>query len=378
MGKSGNNKPDKDSFMLKKEYCLIFLFVFFCVLVMSQRIVEDFSLELDEIIKKRSEKIESMFYDLGVKVYDDQQKIMIKSNDSLISEFHFQPNEKPTVDSVVSFFLNLEDSLTLMQNVLDNKGELIATKIEVIKALYEYPFIDKTGRYFVYISDKGTGNRNPFIIDLLTGQQQEIVIPQTSEYFPIMIKESLFFLKGMGDFFSINQYDLNTGQFIQLISGDISCIRTCSEELYFSDKNIIFKMDLSGNILEKYEFEDTIQSFAPLEDSLIVSILQENQYDLFAYDIREKELQKIQETGYNEVDVNVWDERSVIFSSNQSGNFGLYRLVQDTGDSDFFSERIYSVDKGDLFYSFYSIRYKKIICSLYESYNEPKLLIISY
>lgn len=378
MGKGRNNKPDKDSLMLKKKLGLIFFLFFLCVLVVSQETFEDQSRELVEIIKTRSKKIESVFYDFGVKVFQDQQKITVKANNTLINEFHFQSDEETTVNSVISFFLNIEDSLSLMQSILDNKAESATKKIAVIKALYEYPFIDETGRFFLYISDKGTGNRNPFVLDLLTGRQQEIVIAQTSEYFPIMVKENLFFLKGMGDFFSINKYDLKTRQETELIKGDIGCIRTRSQALYFSEKNTIYKMDLNGNVLERYKFEDYIQSFAPLEDSFIVSLLQESQYDLFKYDLKTKETKKFQETNYNEVDVNSWDERSVLFSSNQTGNYGIYRLSQDTQTNEFIYEQIYLVNKADLFYPFYSINYKKIICSLYDANNEPVFLFVSY
>ncbi|MEA1885458.1 MAG: hypothetical protein U9N62_13220 [Thermotogota bacterium] len=301
--------------------------------------------------------------------------IEVIKNKKVIREFPLKQEFELTTEKVISFFLNVEETLLIAETIKKQSSD-IRKHIEVIEALYEYPYVDETGAFFVYISDKGTGNRNSFVLDLLNYQEKEIIIPETGDYFPVLNKQILYFLKAVEDGFSLNSYHLITDEMIELKRGKINCLRNHAGKIYYSEGKTIIKIDSNGGVLENYVFENRIQSFDIYDNNLVLSMLNKNQYDLYLFNIPEKSLNQLTDSVFNEMDVIFKNNESIIFSSNQTGQYALY-LKQFTNKStknDY--DLIHQEKNSDLFYPFYSEYYSKVICSVYEAGKEPKFLII--
>ena len=150
--------------MLKKSLLITFFLVIVISIIAQENVTSSLKYFKD-IITTRSQIIETDFSDIKITIIDETASILVEYRNNVIREFNLQKDGNITAEKIVSFFLNLEENL-LIEKKLKSFNTDDISEIKVISALYEYPFIDKKGNYFVYISDKGTGNRNPFILDL--------------------------------------------------------------------------------------------------------------------------------------------------------------------------------------------------------------------
>ncbi|MDN5359519.1 MAG: hypothetical protein PWQ84_582 [Thermotogaceae bacterium] len=362
--------------MLKK-YLLITVIIVFNSILISMEIQIANDPFFQELIINRSNRLETMFYDVDVTLNQKTNVIEVIKNKKVIREFSLKQEVKVTAENLISFFLNVEESLLIAETIKTQSPD-IKKQIEVIDALYEYPYLDETGSFFVYISDKGTGNRNSFILDLLNYQEKEIIIPETGDYFPVLNKQILYFLKAVEDGFSLNAYHLITNEMIELSRGKINCLRIHAGKIYYSEGNSIIKIDSNGRVLENYLFENRIQSFDIYDNNLTLSMLNKNQYDLYLFNIPENSLNQLTNSIFNEMDVIFKNNESVLFSANQTGQYALYlkQITNNNTKNDY--DLIYQEKHSDVFYPFYSEYYSKVICSVYEVGKEPKFLILSH
>lgn len=363
--------------MLKK-IISITLFFFISLCLFSQINTAQKLREYEAIIVNRSQRLEALFNGVNVNTDYLAATIKIKYNDVIIRQLNLQKEELATAaENIISFFLSSEESLLLIKT-LKKKDLTQPLKIEVIEALYEYPLIDDYEKKLIYISNKGTGNRNPFILNLQSGQEEEVIIPDTGDYFPIFRKDRLFFLMAVEDGFSLISYDVTNKSLREIAKGKINCLRHDPNYLYYAEENTIYKLDQHEQVIESYSFNNLIQSFDIFNGIFVISMLNGLQYDLYLYHIKEEKLNRLTDTEFNELDVLFQDENSIIFSSNKQGTYDLYHQNYNevTHSSDY--KLIYANDKGDIFYPCYSKYYSKIICSIYETNKEPKILIIPY
>ncbi len=358
--------------MLKKSLLITFFLVIVISIIAQENVTSSLKYFKD-IITTRSQIIETDFSDIKITIIDETASILVEYRNNVIREFNLQKDGNITAEKIVSFFLNLEENL-LIEKKLKSFNTDDISEIKVISALYEYPFIDKKGNYFVYISDKGTGNRNPFILDLNKLHEKQIIIPETGDYFPVLSNGFLYLLMAVEDGFSLVSYDLETNNWTELKRGRINCLRSYSQNIFYSENNVIYKIDSKGNILASYEFKNPIQSFDINENFIVLSALEGIQYDLFSYNIKENKLIRATNTDFHELDVIFKDENTFVFSSNKMGYYGIFE--QTLGFANY--RLIYSKYTSDLFYPYYSEYYKKIICSVYEAGKEPYLLIIQH
>jgi len=361
--------------MLKKYLFIIFLVSYFTIILGQENPKRDFQFFEDTILQ-RAKKIESVYSDVIVNL-DKQAKIIeVKKNNKLIREFSLQREADFDIQTIISFFLNLEETLLLMSG-LKNDIPFHLTRIEIIDALYEYPFIDETGTFFVYISDKGTGNRNTFILNLQDYTENEIIIPETGDYFPLLSNRSLFFLMAVEDGFSLMSYNLSDNTMKEITRGNINCLRKDANYIFYSKDNSIFKIDSSGKLIESYNFQQRIQSFDIKDNLIVLSKLNIIQYDLYLYNAQFDTIKQLTKTVFNELDPIFQNNQTIIYASNKNKNFGLFsRNILENPDKTV-EKLVYQKKNEEVFNPFYSEFYSKIICSVYQSGKEPVFLIIS-
>src|SRR6056297_866199 len=201
-----------------KRIILISFFIIICPFLFAQATHKSQLTDYKNIIQSRSKKIESILK--GTQIITDYQASTIKVifNDQVIRLLDLKNEADYHTEKIVSFFLNIEESL-LIKKTLENKKLSEPHKINVIKALYEYPFLVDSENKLLYISDKGTGNRNSFILDLSNAQEKEIIIPETGDYFPILIQNNLFFLMAVDIGFSLTTFALKKENYQEIVSG---------------------------------------------------------------------------------------------------------------------------------------------------------------
>jgi len=375
MGKIRNNKYDQNSFMLKS--IIIFLLLTLSILTFSEVVVQSQIDDLESIIYSRSLRLESLFPEITVIRYDKPVAIEVKYMEQIISRLTLDKAGDFTAEKIVSFFLNVEENLLIISSI-KNTNSKKSTVVDVIDAVYEYPFIDENGEYLVYISDKMTGNRNPVILNLMNHHERHVIIPESGDYFPLLFEDTLFFLMAVEDGFSIVSHDLSNGHYSELIRGDLTCLRSNHDFLYYSENNKVFQLNTSGHIINQFEFKYPIQSFDIAGNNLILSLLDGVQYDLFLFNIVGSKLIRLTDTEYNEVDVIFQNLTNAIFSSNKTGNYGIYQLNVSFVDSPSDYHLIYETKNKDIFYPCYSFVYSKIVSCVFETGKEPKFLIIPH
>jgi len=361
--------------MLKK--VITFLLLALSTLGFSEAVVQGRIDHLESIISSRSSRLESLFSGITVLSYENPIAIEVKYMKQLVNRLTLKEADDFTTEKIVSFFLNVEEQLSIITSLMDINSKK-TTIIDVINAVYEYPFIDAKGEYLVYISDKKTGNRNPVILNLLNYQERHVIIPETGDYFPVLLDDTLFFLMAVEDGFAIMSYDLSSGLYSELIRGDLTCLRSNKGFLYYSEKNGVFQLNAKGEIINQFIFEYPIQSFDLIDNNLIVSLLDRIQYDLFLYNVEDLKLIRLTDTEYNEVDVIFQSQINSIFSSNKTGNYGIYKqkVSFENVPSDY--QLVFETKNADIFYPFFSDIYSKIVACVFETGKEPRLLIIPY
>src|SRR6056297_1782921 len=218
--------------MLRNNF-FISLFFGMCLIVFA---LESHSFDFqtyENIIKKRSQSLRILVPDIDITIEEQNGTVEVYYKNKKIRAYSPETSSDASSEKIISFFLNLEESLLFVERIQEQTEPRIE-KISVIDALYEYPFIDQGGSKFIYISDKGTGNRNIFILDLSTYNEREIIIPQTGDYFPVLLQDELYFLKAVENGFSLVFYNLANDKMQTIRTGNITCLRTCSNELFFS------------------------------------------------------------------------------------------------------------------------------------------------
>ena len=354
-----------------------FILLTLSTLIFSEAVVQDRIDHLESIVSSRSSRLESLFSGITVLSYKNPIAIEVNYMKQLVNRLTLKEADDFTNEKIVSFFLNVEEQLSIITSLMDINSKK-TTIIDVINAVYEYPFIDAKGEYLVYISDKKTGNRNPVILNLLNYQERHVIIPETGDYFPVLLDDTLFFLMAVEEGFSIMSYDLSNGQYSELIRGDLTCLRSSNEFLYYSENNAVFQLNAKGQLINHFDFEYPIQSFDIIDNTLIVSLLDRIQYDLFLLNTEDFELFRLTDTAYNEVDVIFQNEINSVFSSNRNGNYGIYqqRISFDNIPSDY--QLVFEIKNKDIFYPCFSDIYSKIVACLFETGKEPRLLIIPH
>ena len=360
-----------------KRLLLIGLLLAFSILIVAQETALKDLKALENIITKRSQRLESQFSGLEIQRNAEFTKIEARYRGMTIREYRANDFSDLSIEKVISFFMNLEESF-LINKILNTQNSNEIRRIEVIDALYEYPYIDDSGSNFIYISDKGTGNRNPFILNLASYQEKQVLIPETGDYFPLLINNQIYFLKSIENGFSIIAYNINNDEMVEMRRGEITCLRKDLESVYFSEERTIYKMNLEGRIVESFQFDHRIQSFDVQKNHLLISMLDGVQYDLFVYDREAESLHRLTQTDYNEIDVVFQDDQTALFSSNRTGHYGLYeKYISEIHHISQYTA-IYEGKNEDIFYAHYSDFFSKIICSVYVAGKEPKLLFISH
>lgn len=359
-----------------KRYILPFLLLFSLLVLAEDVHTEQFD-SLESTILKRKQKLESISSDIEILLKQNPYSIQAKVNGEIIKKLLLETFTDETYGKIISFFLNLEESI-LITKALKNRLFDKTLQIEVIDAVYEYPFIDEKSNLFVYISDKGTGNRNPFVLDLSSFKEKEVILPETGDYFPVLNENKMFFLTAVQEGFALKAYDLDIEKRTTLASGQINCLRLFAQNLFYSIKSKIYQIDFQGSLKETYEFQHSIQSFDIYGNYIIVSMLVDSQYDLYLYNILNRNIYKITNTPFNEMDPVFKNEESVIFSSNRKNHYGLYFLNFEEVNKTNEYHLIYALDSADIYYPHYSKNYSKIICCIYKSNKEPNFLIIEF
>ena len=360
--------------MLKKYFFIIFIIFFVPIFLGQENSKADVQLFEDAILQ-RAKRIESLYPNVIVKWNKQSKLIEVRHNNKLIREFSIQKETDLSIQKIISFFLNLEETL-LFINSLKNESPFNLSRIEIIEALYEYPFIDETGTFFVYISDKGTGNRNAFILNLVSYKEKEIIIPETGDYFPILMDNTIYFLMAVEEGFSLMSYYLEDETMKEITRGNINCLRKYSNHIFYSKDKSIFKIDSSGKLIERFDFKKRIQSFDIQNNLIVLSMLNEIQYDLYLYNIHFNSIEQLTNTDFNEVDSIFKNLQTIIYVSNKNGNYGLYSQSIDHNFDKNIGQLLYQRNNEEVYNPFYTEIYSKIICSVYQSGKEPKFLII--
>ena len=274
-------------------------------------------------------------------------------------------------EAVVGFFLRLRELLYFIDlfNGHTQRKSIFLNE----EALYEYPHLNRDGEFFVYISDKKTGNRNPFYLNLNTYVEKEIVIPGTSEYFPVMSDNRIFFITGDENHNILYNYDINKEALNQLYSGIIYCLRIENDYLFFIEEGNILKLSFDGTLMKEYPIDERIQSFCVMGTSIYYSVLNGTHYVIKRYDISNEKKEITLKTNNNIVDVINIRRESLLFSSNMEGSYDLYTYNL----SDKKTEILYKCDE-DIFYPFYSEIHNLIVFSKYKRDVEPKIEAVEY
>ncbi|HOO31698.1 MAG TPA: hypothetical protein PLO84_00415 [Thermotogota bacterium] len=364
MGKSGYDKYDKDSLLLKVLFIIIlFTFLPFVSFSESGLYLEKVQPFVD-LINDKVEGLNSRYPNLNLSVETDADGLFLLSDDRVINRI--TPDKIDRI-GIISLFLKTELTVSIKYALLKDLPFDLDSE-----SIFEYPYIDPSGKFLVYISDKTYGNRNPFILDLDTLREKEIVIPESSEYFPVYLNDHLYYLSGKKDHFSLQRYSLETEKTTEISNGQISCLRTFKDQLFFSDRGKITVLNNTGLPVSDYFFDGFIQSFAVDENSIYLSMNLGNQFDIFHYSIKNKVLINLTNSRYNEMDVNLYKKHSIIFTSNENGIFNLYIYNLENNSKSIILED----HQFEYFYPFYSDVFEKIIVSVFQKDKEPVFRII--
>jgi hypothetical protein len=321
------------------------------------------------LIEEKIKRIESEHPQKNFSAKFEKENLIFSIDDLTLGELNYNELNRT---NIVSFFIKIDAKLNIEKNLKSQEKDV--TVFDSINRIFEYPFIDKSGSYFVYISDKTYGNRNPFIFNLNTFEEIEIVIPESSEYFPVYLNDTVYFISGQKDSFSLLKYSIAEKTIDEISNGKINCLRIFEDKIYYSDSNSIYKIDENGNVLEKYDFENYIQSFIIDEKHIFASIYTEHQFDIFKYSTLDKSLVNLTNSNNNEVDITLIKDYGLLFSSNDTGIFNLYEYKF----SDKTKNIVYADRFSEYYYSFYSMYFKKIIAAVFKTGEEPKFVFIPF
>jgi hypothetical protein len=358
MGKSRDNKYDKNSFLLRWIIVVGFLFIN-SILFADNGLYHEKVQPFIPLIDEKVNALNNDFPDFQFEVKFNEEKLILIANGIEIAGLYYTDFDK---NKMVSLFIKTRS------NAMIKRSLFLHTLYEVeVDALYEYPFLDQTGRFFIYISDKTYGNRNPFILDLQTLKEKEIVVPQSSEYFPVLCNGFLFFLCGKSNYYSLQKYSFEDESIREIASGQITCLRTYNNKLYYSDNNHIFVIDDDGTQIESYAFSGFIQSFSIKNQNIFLSLNKHTQFDLFCYTLSNGTITRLTNTPFNEVDISDYYSDKIIYSSNKTGTFNLYSY--DISERQY--QSLLSNPKNDYFYPFFAEKYKTIIVSTFTDNKEP-------
>jgi len=376
VGKIRYNQYVEDPYLLKT------LFFFFILSLILPNTVTSQVKRLDEIHQHPlyelwSEKEEGLKEDYSILF--DEIDLTITQNGT-VTTMKSKKNGHQFLDvetadlsrgDIISFFLTLRERLFFVDllTAQNNKRADFFRK----EALYEYPHVNRNGEFFVYISDKKTGNRNPFFLNLNTYIEKEIVVPGTGEYFPVMLDNRIFFISGEEDHNTLYSYHINKEVLNQLYSGIIYCLRVENDHIYLIEEGNILKVDLEGNVIEEYPIGEQIQSFCIINSSIYYSALNGTRYVIKRYDTRSGKKEIPLEMKGNIVDVINIGQASLLFSSNKKSSYNLYTYNLKEKKTEMFHE----CDE-DVFYPFYSENLNLIVFSTYKRDEEPKIEVLEY
>lgn len=294
-------------------------------------------------------------------------------------EFRIPLEQENTADLLYSAALDMAQWVSLQQ-FLAQPGKGKAIPLTFSEHVYEYPGFSDTGAHFLYVSDRRTGNTNTWIRDMETGEHFPVVLPELAETFPVLVEGKLFFLQSGSSYWSLHWMDpWNPTGFpsVEIARGQINCIRSFGGFVFFSEGNVVFRVHpLTG---QKYPepfcvSPFPIQSFDVSETYVVVSALQDAQFDLSLFHLESQNWVPLTKTPANEMDVRFSpDRKGVLFSANPQNRFKIHYLGFESN-----TVRALSVGEGDDFYPCFLPSGEGVLFCRYLEKREPILYGVGF
>lgn len=310
---------------------------------------------------------------IGIKCYQDKE---------LIFESSGSMNSDETMEKMIIKLANsiLERISIIRLRFNDFEGLM---RVTFNQSIDEYPSFSDDGSFMAFISDRDTGNRDVYILNLNKMYIMRDELPESSEYFPRISPDNtkLIFQSTRGGKWNIWIQEMKAiGKTTRLenipVSGN-SYTPSCDEKgVYFvqetGDNTDIFFYDFSSKkIIKLLESED--EEFSPIPSGMgLVFVRMKKDGDSGIYLLEHNgSITTLEDSPFNEFDPIVTsDNKWLIFSSNRDG---IYRLWL----KNLFSDITYKLTDQETGDAFYPTVFKNIVVFSMYSKSEPDLWAVS-